>query len=143
MFIISTININGLNSLNKQQQVVDFMKFHKIDILLIQEHNIRNSNAIGEVLNEYCYVCLNLSVCLKGGTAILINRKLPFDIFNEEKSADSRIISIRLKVYDQYIHIINVYEHSGRKTSERNHLFNNELPYYMRNSLQNTYVGGD
>ena len=94
MFIISTINVNGLNSLNKQQQVVDFMKFNKIDILLIQEHNIRNSNAIGEILNDYCYICLNLAVCLKGGTAILISRKLPYEIFNEERSADSRITQL-------------------------------------------------
>ena len=143
MFIISTININGLNCINKQKQVVDFMKFKKIAILLVQEHNIRNSNAIGEALNEHCQVCLNLAVCHKGGTAILISRKLPYEIFNEEKSADSRIISIRLKIYDQFLHIVNVYAHSGNKISERNHLFNNELPYYLRNNLQNTYVAGD
>ena len=101
MFIISTININGLDCLNKQKQVVEFMKFRKLDILLVQEHNIRNSNAIGEDLNEYCQVILNLAVCIKGGTAILISRKLPYEIFNEEKSADSRIISIRLKIYNQ------------------------------------------
>ena len=64
MVIISTLNINGLNNLDKQQKVVDFMKLNKIDILLVQEHNIRNFNAIGKVLNEYCYVSINLAVCL-------------------------------------------------------------------------------
>ena len=47
MFIICTMNINGLNNRSKQQQVIGFMKYHRIDILLIQEHNIRDVNAIG------------------------------------------------------------------------------------------------
>ena len=143
MFVISTININGLNSKVKQQQVVDFMKFKKIDILLIQEHNIRNFNAIGDVLKDYCYVSINLAVCLKGGTAILISRKLTFHIFSEEKSADSRILSIKLKIYNQFLHIVNVYAHSGSRGTERDDLFNNELLYYLRNSLRDTYVDGD
>ena len=143
MFIICTMNINGLNNRIKQQQVIGFMKYHRIDILLIQEHNIRDVNAIGNELNDFCYISINLAVCHKGGTAILINRKLPYHIYNEEKSSDSRIMSLKLKIYDQFIHIVNVYAHSGNRTLERDNLFNNELIYYLRNSLQNTYIGGD
>ena len=143
MFVICTVNINGLNDKRKQQQVIGFMKYHRIDILLVQEHNIRDCNAIGSDLNDFCYVTINPAICHKGGTAILINRKLPFHIFSEEKSADSRILSIKLKIYNQFIHVVNVYAHSGNRIRERDNLFNSELIYYLRNSLQNTYIGGD
>ena len=143
MFVFFTLNINGLNGRNKQLQVINFMKYYNIDILLIQEHNIRNMSAISEDLNDFCYICINLAICLKGGTAIFINRKLPFNIINEELSADSRIISLKLKLYDQIIHIVNVYAHSGNRGTERDNLFNNDLIYYLRNNLQNTFVGGD
>ena len=88
MFVICTVNINGLNDKRKQQQVIGFMKYHRIDILLVQEHNIRDCNAIGSELNDFCYVSINPAISHKGGTAILINRKLPFHIFSEEKSAE-------------------------------------------------------
>ena len=65
MFIIFTININGLNCKNKQLQVINFMRYYKIDILLIQEHNIRNTSAISNELNDFCYISINLAICLK------------------------------------------------------------------------------
>ena len=143
-FNITTLNINGLNSDRKQSQLIDFMKYNYIDILLLQEHNIRDIGAIDKELESFCHISLNYAICSKGGTAILINRKLPFIILSEEKSADSRIISLKVKIYDQIIHLINVYAHSGKeKTADRENLFRNEILYYMRNSLQNTFIGGD
>ena len=94
MFVISTLNINGLNDRKKQGQVINFMKYNKIDILLLQEHNIKDINVISKELNDFCFISLNPSISLKGGTAILICKSLPYDIVSEEKSADSRIISL-------------------------------------------------
>ena len=54
MFVILTLNINGLNCKNKQLQVINFMKYYKIDILLVQEHNIRSRSAISNELNDFC-----------------------------------------------------------------------------------------
>ena len=144
LFNISTLNINGLNNVNKQAQVIEFMKHNFIDILMIQEHNIRDSVVISKELENFCYISMNNAICSKGGTAILVNRKLPFVILSEEKSADSRIISLKIKIHDKAIHLINVYAHSGNeKNVERENLFRNELIYYLRNSLQNTFLGGD
>ena len=124
MFVISTLNINGLNNVRKQGQLINFMRYHSIDILLLQEHNLRDIGAIGKDLNEFCYISLNNAICLKGGTAILINKKLPFRVISEEKSADSRIISLKIKIYDQMLHLLNVYAHSGTQfNEERENLF--------------------
>ena len=97
VFVISTININGMNNVNKQSQVINFMKYNKIDILLVQEHNIRDLDIISKELNDFCFISMNPSVLQKGGTAILVCKSLPYEILSEEKSADSRIISLKLK----------------------------------------------
>ena len=142
MFVICSLNINGL--ISKQDQIINFMRYNKIDILLIQEHNIRDITTLSNNLNEFCHVSLNPAICSRGGTAILIDRKLPFSILSVEKSADSRILSMKLKIYDQFFHLVNVYAHSfNKKALEREELFSNELIYYLRNSLQNTFLGGD
>ena len=52
------------------------MKNNKIDILLLQEHNIRYKNKLcNEILDLY-HVTINLSIAQKGGTAIIINKKI-------------------------------------------------------------------
>ena len=111
---------------------------------MVQEHNIRDRNAIGDELNDFCYISINFAVSFKGGTAILINKKLPYQVFNEEKSADSRILSMKLKIYNQFLHIVNVYAHSGsNRVAERDNLFNKDLIYYLRNNLRCTYIEVD
>ena len=100
MIVINTLNINGINSVKKQYQLIDFMRKNCIDILLLQEHNIRNYEAVNKDLEKFYHLSLNYAVSSKGGTAILINRNLPFEILSEEKSADSRIISLRVKIAD-------------------------------------------
>ena len=141
---INSLNINGLNNKDKQLMLIDFMKYNKTDILLVQEHNIRDINVLSDELNNFCHISINPAICSRGGTAILINKKLPFTVVNVEKSADSRILSMKIKLYSQFLHLVNVYAHSGnKKTVEREELFSNDLIYYLRNSLQNTYIGGD
>ena len=98
MFVICSLNINGL--INKQDQVIDFMRYNKIGILLLQEHNLRDSNGLSNNFNDFCHVTLNSAICARGGTAILIDRTLPFTVLNIEKSADSRILSMKLKMYN-------------------------------------------
>ena len=108
----------------------------------MQEHNIRKENILcNEILDAYHFE-INNSIALKGGTAIMINKRLPYNIFDVEKSADSRIISVKLKIYDQIFQVINIYAHAS-DIKERESLFINELPYYVRNSLKYTLLGGD
>ena len=73
---IITLNINGLNNERKQLSLINYLNFHKIDIALLQEHNVRESNNICQKLNDLYHVILNLSVSHNGGTAILIDKKL-------------------------------------------------------------------
>ena len=142
IFITATLNINGLNSVKKQLQLLNYVKYHKIDILLLQEHNIRKENVICEEVTSEFHFEINYAIALKGGTAIMINKRLDFTIINVEKSANSRIISMKIKVYDQIFHILNIYAHAG-DLKEREALFTNDLPFYVKNSLKYTIIGGD
>ena len=63
--VLANLNINGLNNQIKQKQLINFINFHKIDILLLQEHNVRNMEKICEELNDACIVELNLALSLK------------------------------------------------------------------------------
>ena len=93
------------------------------------------------VIPQLTLVDINLAVSHNGGTAALITRQSPINILTSEKSSDSRIISIRIKIYDEILHIINIYAHAGN-VGDREKLFNEELMYYLRNNLQKTIIGG-
>ena len=132
-----------MNRKIKQLQLIDYMKMNKIDILLLQEHNIRYKNKLcNEILDLY-HVTINLSIAQKGGTAIIINKKLPVKIINQELSADSRITSIKIRLYSQILKIINIYAPSGSDNRERDEIFQNDLLFYLRNYINNTILAGD
>ena len=140
---IITLNINGLNNVNKQLSLINFMNYRKVDILLIQEHNIREMKVICKELNESYHILMNLSIAHKGGTAIFIDKRLNCNVRNYEMSADSRIISAHLDFYGKVIHIVNIYAPSGGKNSDRDNFFKDDLIFYLRNSLENSIIGGD
>lgn len=129
--------------MDKQLSMINFLTYHKIDILLVQEHNIRDLNVICKELNELYHILINLSIAHNGGTAIFIDKRLNCYIRNCEMSADARIISVNLDFYGKPLHIINVYAPSGGRNSDRDSFFKDDLVYYFRNSLDNTILGGD
>ena len=91
-----------MNEKSKQIKLIDFIKFHHLDIIMLQEHNIHDRNKICKELADMCHVYLNLAINLKGGTAILINKKLNCNVISVDMLANSRIIAMKLKIYNQF-----------------------------------------
>ena len=120
---INSLNINGLNNKDKQLMLIDFMKYNKIDILLVQEHNLRDTVSIISELNDQYHVLINLSIAHKGGTAILIDKRLDLKIIHHEMSADSRIISANIEIYNNSLHLLNIYSPSGSRNSDRDNFY--------------------
>ena len=58
-------------------------------------------------------------------------------------SADSRIISMDIKICKQVLHLVNVYAPASATNSERDVFFQDELLFYLRNNLNNVILGGD
>ena len=69
-------------------------------------------------LKEKYHIILNLAIAHKGGTCMIINKNLDLKIRNCSKSADSRIISLNVELYNNYLHLINIYAPAG-SNSER------------------------
>ena len=72
---IASININGLNTENKQKLLHNFITQHKLEIIYLQDHNIREDGKIA-FLERFYYVIMNKSINMRGGTCILIKRIL-------------------------------------------------------------------
>ena len=139
-----TLNINGLNCKKKQQSLFDFIHNNNFSIINLQEHNLKNKDDLIDIFYEHFYVYINESIHLKGGTAIFIDKKITNNIIHVEKSPDSRIISVKLMIGTQHLHLLNIYAPSGTKYhQEREDLFKNELVYYLRNNLSNSIILGD
>ena len=123
---VITLNINGLNLKEKQEKLVDHLKSNHIHCCLIQEHNIKDENSIYDVIRNDFDIFLNPTIRLKGGTLTLINKRLQYNVICCEKSYDSRILSLKIKIETQILHLLNVYAPSGNKyQNEREELFKN------------------
>ena len=72
----ATLNINGINNGTKQIKLVEYLNQNNIQIAAIQEHNIKTVSKF-EYLEKYYHVLINKSIQLKGGTMIIIDRRLP------------------------------------------------------------------
>ena len=62
---VTTLNINGLNDVNKQFKLISLARYHVIDILLIQEHNVKDVSVLHS-LNKHFHITFNPSQNLKG-----------------------------------------------------------------------------
>ena len=120
---VVSLNINGINCKDKQLELVEYMKYKKIDILFLQEHNLREINLVCNELLDLCDIFINLSVNQKGGTATLISKKFHYILQKNEMSADGRIISTIIKHYNTELHLVNVYAPASANHNERDFFF--------------------
>ena len=109
---VATLNINGLNVVNKQMSLVSVLRYHKIDVLMLQEHNVKNVSDLDYMSSDY-HIILNSCANLKGGTAICIRKCSNVKILNQEMDAEGQITSVRVDVNGSIIPILNVYAPSG------------------------------
>ena len=120
-----------------------FINQHKLDIVYLQEHNIREDGK-NIFLEKYYKIIMNKSIDIKGGTCILIKRSLNCKIERIEMSADSRITSAICNLQNKKIHLLNIYAQAGNNFyAAREEFFDQELPYYLRHHTSNTFMGGD
>ena len=140
---LATININGLSTQHKQIKFHSFLTYHRIDIVLVQEHNVKDKCTIAYLDNFYT-VILNPSINIKGGTAIMLNKKLDFEIGNIYLHPSSRMTKISIKYQKHSFDVICVYGHSGSShNKEREEFFDKELLPLMQNTSMNMVLGGD
>ena len=123
--------------------LIDFMLLERLDIILVQEHNIKDLSRL-EYIDKHYNILLNASFLLKGGTAILVNRVSSVKILKHEMDVKRQILSAECEIFDTVLQMINVYAPSGNnKKKGRDDLFQNDLLYFVRKNLRNLILGGD
>ena len=107
--------------------LIDFMLLERLDIILVQEHNIKDLSRL-EYIDKHYNILLNASFLLKGGTAILVNRLSSVKILKHEMDVKGQILSAECEIFDTVFQIINVYAPSGNnKKKGREDLLQNYL----------------
>ena len=145
MFIlkVATLNINGINDNLKQIKLVEYLRHNGIQIVALQEHNIKLISKL-EYLNKYYHLLLNKSILLKGGTLILIDRRLPVSIGRVYLHPTSRICTAHVTIFNVRLYIVNVYAPSGKnKENEREAFFDNDLKHLLLSNTDNLILTGD
>ena len=98
-------------------KLVNYLKEKAIDIILIQEHNIKSIGKIEYLLQHYNTI-INKSILLKGGTLILIDKKLPARVCRSYLHPTSRICTTVANIMGTKLYLVNVYAPSGKNKAQ-------------------------
>ena len=130
---IGTLNVNGIESTAKQNELWRFIRENEIDVLGVQEFNTRYLEVpIPDYKKEIGYNGSEL------GSAVIYNTQL--DLKDTETSSSGRIIKMSFKNFT----LINVYGYQpGLGTEKRNRFFQRELPHYIPVNNQPVILLGD
>ena len=124
-------------------KLVKYLYEKSINIIMIQEHNIKSIAKI-EYLMKYYNAILNQSILLKGGTLILIDKRLPAKVCRSYLHPSSRITTAVINIMGTELYLVNMYAPSGKKKQvEREQLFETELIYQLTTNTDNMLMGGD
>ena len=83
----------GLTSQKKQMKLIWCFI---IKLIFFQEHNIKDNTKL-DGLDKCCKILINFSICLKGGTAILIRNNSGLDDLNWEADVNGMILNAKCK----------------------------------------------
>ena len=109
----TSLNINGLNEHVKQVKLVEYLRQNGSHIIAIQEHNVKSISKL-DYLNKYYHIILNSSILLKGGTLILLDKRIPLSIGRVYLHPTSRITTAYITIFNERLYIVNVYAPSGK-----------------------------
>lgn len=107
---LGTINVNGLKK--RQNQVINFVKDNDLDILLMQEVHLIDTENVHKIEKEVSGIIYFNSKIQWAGTAILIRKNIQNlqinRIDNNKTNLQNRLTHIQV-VTRENINIINVY----------------------------------
>ena len=111
--------------------------------MLIQEHNAKALSSFDFLSTHYNFV-FNPTIDLKGGTAIMVNKKLNVEMSYAYLHPSSRITKVTLTFQKHSFDIFCIYAHSGNHFNrQREELFENDMLPLLQNCPQKAIIGGD
>jgi exonuclease III len=112
-FNFLTLNIRGINELNKAHFLKDFLRDQRVDICFLQETHINSPDHVEELgnvfLDFFCYFTVNFDKTK--GVGILISKNISHDIsiLKTHYDLDSRFLRVEIKIESFYFNLVNIY----------------------------------
>ena len=141
---IVSVNVRGLNTIEKRNKIYDWLCDIRTDIVFLQEthfieKNEHRYNARWFGNSYHCYSDSSFS----RGVSILFRKNLPVEILNVHKSLDGRKLLINIKLENDTITLVNIYAPNNEQY--RLDFFNRMQSFINQYSLniENVIVFGD
>ena len=107
---IISVNVRGLNCVEKRTQLYDWLTDTKVDIIFLQEtHYIEknelryNSRWFGKSIHNFS------DLVYSRGVSILFRKDLNIEIINVHKSVDARKLLVNVRYDENVFTFVNVY----------------------------------
>ena len=139
MIRICTFNVKGLCDTNKRKQVFEWLKLNKFNICLLQETHCENKS-YDDWQKEWggkCYLSGNNRK--SAGIGILIHPNTPIDTIQHHNIIDGRIQTLKIKIKEKELFIINIYAPNENQTN----FYEAVNKLIIENSNYTLVIGGD
>ena len=137
-----TLNIRGINDLNKARFLKDYLIVHKVEICFLQETHIDSHKHVEElesILDSFfCFFTININKTK--GVGILISKYLEnFEVTKKIYDIDSRFINIEMNLENKKINLVNIY---APNLENEQMIFISKM-YERCSGLKNIIIAGD
>ena len=109
----ATLNVRGLNDVNKRKKTIHYLKSINADVILLQEtfctQNLKQT-IDKEWSNDYLMIHNCTTSAHSRGVSILFKKELKPEIIETYHSPDARLLLVSAKMYDNVFVFANLYE---------------------------------
>lgn len=108
---IATINIRGLNDLNKCQIANLYIEDNLLDIIFIQETHINNNNKLKNIKNIFKNYNVHYAHGENNsrGVFVLFKNNINYSILNENFDFDGRFLHLKISINNIILNLVNIY----------------------------------
>lgn len=140
---ICTANVKGLRDQQKRFRFYQWAKNQKAQIIFIQEtHFDKNlEKTLNKEQDNRLKYFTSHGTSSSRGVAILIDEKLQYNLLDEYKDSEGRLILLNVEIHNIIYSLVNIY--SPNNESDRNRFFKKVNEFINKNASGTVIIGGD
>ena len=136
---IISVNVRGLNCVEKRAKLYDWLRDIKVDIIFLQEAHYIEKNELRYNSRWFGNSIHNFSDSVYSrGVSILFRKDLNVEIINIHKSADARKLLVNVKYEGNIFTLVNVY--APTNDNDRTIFFKKLKTFVSRNTLNESAI---
>ena len=136
---IISVNVRGLNCVEKRTKLYDWLRDIKVDIIFLQETHYIEKNELRYNSRWFGNSIHNFSDSVYSrGVSILFIKDMNVEIINIHKSADARKLLVNVKYEGNIFTLVNVY--APTNDNDRTIFFKKLKTFVSRNTLNESAI---